>query len=140
MRKRGWKVEVEPRIKRGSTYVKPDLVCYKPGKVVVADPTVVADCSNWENEWQEKRRRYDQQDVKDYAIRRMDEMYGPQEPPTFDVGAITINWRGAWSDKSYKFARTQLKVSNDKLSLWTIDMLVDNWHTWKYVKEWRTDA
>ena len=147
LRKQGWLVAEEPRITKGNSYVKPDVVALRKGETLVLDPTIVADNVDLAAPMKQKESKYSCPEVLTYCKNfarggkipaGVEGHLDPNVPvgPT-KVAGVVLNWRGAVSASAFK-TLMQAGVPPMIVSFAIINMLADNWRAWYYVSVKRT--
>jgi Reverse transcriptase (RNA-dependent DNA polymerase) len=125
---RGWKVQIEPRVKlaKGS-FVKPDIVAAKGDEVVVLDPSIVGAKVSVDRAQLAKKNLYDRAEVKEHSF-DFARSCG-FKPKSFDVAGVIISFRGVWSLISWTLLR-RLGLPVRLLNFWVIRLLNDAYYTW----------
>lgn len=88
-----YNVEREPRVTVGDIVLKPDIVAVSGDRAAVLDAQVITDAMDLDLAFREKVTKYSGEQFLD-AVRAR---YRVRE---VSVSAITINWRGLWSQAS----------------------------------------
>jgi hypothetical protein len=132
---KGWSVQMEPRIPSGRTYLKPDMVFVKGRRVIVVDPTVVADKFDMSMAYTLKHSKYDNSAVDSYCRDLTVQCDGPY---LLTVIPFVVNWRGAVYPKSWRELQTNFKLSRTWLSLAVLKVLCDGWKIWHAITAGRT--
>lgn len=130
-RRKGWTSVKEPEIgdhRRGA--LKPDLIVFKGGEILVLDPSLVADNA-------ELGRRY-RDKIDKYKTDRVDQFCRRLSPGNPRYHGIIISWRGNWARQSWEALR-QVGLSARELHYLTVSILVNGWHAWQYECRLRTD-
>ena len=140
LRRKGWKVQVEPRIPCDGSFVKPDIIAARLDpelgvKAIVVDVTICSDRYGAADEaHHEKVRKYrdaggDMPVVSDWVRSWAREEFGPTFACEPEFSACSLSWRGIFSSDSYKDLRA-LKLSARELTLLSIRTL--EWGAWTH--------
>lgn len=101
----GWTVEIEPRIRKGGTYLKPDIVAVKDNRYLVLDPIVTSTSSEMDIVSGTKSTLYDVPEIHAHARNLLEQVRGTnlqdEEEPEGEIHGITINNRGIFCLPGY---------------------------------------
>ena len=89
--RKGKRVEVEPRVPSGRSFLKPDLVVFDQKSAYVLDPSIVADGFDLEEALRTKRQKYGTEEVEDHCKNLVAGIDGRLE--TFLAEGIILSWR-----------------------------------------------
>ena len=112
----GFICTVEPRIPKGSTFLKPDLVAYRDGghqiDVLLVDPTIVSDQADFPAVLSQKSEKYDVEGVHAWLHENVPEKMKCSDPKPLAVTieGLALSWRGCWAKESIQLL-TNFKVS-----------------------------
>lgn len=125
MRRLGFEVRLEPRIRYGCTFRKPDIAAWKPnvGHAYVVDVTVTGDGWSPDDAHLQKVDYYSQGEIR----RWVSEASGGA---VVHFGSATLNWRGAWSPLSVKFLR-EMGFTKRDYEIMSLHTLVGGWAIWR---------
>jgi len=157
LKRKGWKVWVEPVILRrsrppdtaprtpsrqlgGSGHkgsLKPDIVCHHPktNRVIVIDPTIVSDALSTEQLSSaacQKHDLYNCDQVRDWCAEKLGFKDGEEllRKKEFLVEGVPITWRGLIHWPAYEFLRQQIGMPIDLLSIIAVRTLTGSWSIW----------
>lgn len=123
LEKRGWKTQLEPRIKLDAgSFCKPDLVIVKDNETIVLDPSIVGSSRSFMSAYHEKIALYDKPEVRRHAF-NFARGCG-LSPESFQVFGVIVNYRGAWAPMSWAVLK-MLKIPPRLMIFWTIRVLVE---------------
>ena len=146
---KGWSVHREPQIlpngelaRTGRTLkssLKPDLILAKGNKVLVVDPTIVADNARFVDQNRAKIRLYDVPPVRKFCKSLV---VDPTRDMEFLVEGLAMNWRGivgavGWGNVS-RFL--QLASAQTTMTLLIVRTMVKSWQMWHTSCQKRTDV
>ena len=145
---KGWSVHREPQIlptgelaRTGRTLkssLKPDLIFAKGNRILVVDPTIVADNARFVDQNRAKIRLYDVPPVRRFCKSLVAD---PTKEIEFSVEGLAMNWRGivgavGWRNIS-EFLRLNVKTT---MTLLIVRTMVKSWHMWRTSCQKRTDV
>ena len=115
LQRKGFTVQLEPKIATEGTFVKPDIVAWKKDKGFVIDPIICGDNCDPEDRYNQKVRTYDKEDVRKYMRKYVREealRVSGALIESIEVHGFAINFRGGWSTSTKKlFSRLGLGAS-----------------------------
>ena len=130
--RKGYTCFVEPRIPKGSTFLKPDLVCFRKLKdnsgsweCLLVDPTIVSDSCNFSGPLDAKFDKYAVDEVNEWcadAARRVSGSDLPI-PLTIDIQGVALDWRGCWSSESFQYLTQGVGIPKAYLELISVRIL-----------------
>ena len=125
MRQKGFEVLLEPRIRYGHTFRKPDIVAWHSNAehAFVVDVTVTGDGWEPDDAHLQKVDYYSQGEIKEWVKR-------VSGKATVRFGSATLNWRGAWSPLSVSFLREMGFATRD-YTIMSQRTLVGGWAIWR---------
>ena len=131
LERKGYTCYAEPRIPKGGTYLKPDLVCFRKlpdareVDVLLVDPTIVSDSCDFSDPLNVKFDKYAVGEVNDWCketARRLSEL-NELTPVSIDIRGVALDWRGCWAQESYQFLTQGVKLSKRYLELMSVRCL-----------------
>ena len=128
----GWTFCVEPRIPHGGTCLKPDLIAVRGDRVIIADPSIVADRFPLQVSVAQKKQLYDVPTVRNFAT-EMAFSLGARSP-LLSVEGLIVSWRGDWSAASFRVLK-ELGLTITMIHYLTVRSLVDSWHMWRVLRD-----
>lgn len=131
LRKLQFKVNLEPRIPHGNTFLKPDIVAAKGETVYILDPSIVACSRDLVRAESDKTQKYSISSVLRWAKRK----YGSKE---VIVAGVIVDWRGAWAPRTVDILR-QLGIPKGFVELISFKILKLNRWIYQCVRD-RTDT
>lgn len=130
VRARGWTVHVEPRVPCGRTFLKPDLICVRGSRVVIIDPTIVADNFDMLTAYSDKHQKYSNESVFSYAKELTRGLIDEGETLSVSVVPFVINWRGAVLTNSWVQLQQDFTLPRNWLAIAVIKVLNGSWNCW----------
>ena len=124
----GYTCMVEPRIPKGSTFLKPDLVAFRDVgdqvDVLLVDPTIVSDQADFAEVLRQKTDKYRVEGVLEWIHEIVPKTLKCSEPKPLSVAieGLAISWRGCWSKESLQLLKNY-KVSQRYLELMAVRVL-----------------
>ena len=109
LERNGWTVEIEPKIKKGGTYLRHDIVAVKENRYLVIDPIITSISTDMDIISGTKTNLYDVPEVHAHAQSLRDQVVGmsseDEEEPEGEIEGVTINNRGLFSIHGYRALR-----------------------------------
>lgn len=110
LERKKYKVLLEPRLKYGDTYRKPDILAWSGGVAHILDVAVVSDNIDPGIRCADKSKHYRKRDI----LRDVSKRTGATTPK-IAVEGVVVNWRGAIASRTAKYLRERLELSPKQL-------------------------
>ncbi len=135
-----YRTKTNNRFQTQDGLLKPDIIAWRDDRILVVDPTIVADNANMSGCALNKTLKYGGDRLKEQVIAyvRSKDQRGSNETYTVEVIPAVINWRGIWHPPSYHLLRAA-GLSANSLSYCAIQTLVGGHMIWR-INNQRTDG
>lgn len=114
MTRRGWSVELEPRIATSLGHRKPDVIAVRDGVGVILDTQVVSGQRPLDDAHRAKRSKYGKHEE---LVKKVAGRLGLPSAECVRSTSCTISWRGVWSASSVKEMKELLGLDNSVFGL-----------------------
>ena len=125
LRSKDYVVEVEPHVKHGNSFLKPDIVASKGEKYLVLDPIIAGDRADLSRYQNDKESKYKNDSIYSYVSSRSGLDLADAKQVTH-VSGLVLDWRGCWSSESWNFLR-RLGISSRMLEIISVRVLKRAW-------------
>ena len=122
-----WKVHLEPRIKLGSTFCKPDLVIIRENDIWVVDPTIVSDTATGFDPAESEAAKVGKY-LQPEVLEGVGRLPGAEGKPV-TVNGLAMTWRGGLTSKGWHILKS-LGISKSYVNYMVVGLLNDTWWMW----------
>ena len=140
VKRKGFTVVDEPHIyltkSRRRDFLKPDLVIFNKNRVIVLDPSIVADNAQLTSRYHDKIDKYKVDKVDQFCKGLLGG--SGAENCQVEYHGLILTWRGAWERKSWKALR-DLGISRRELAYITLRSMVNSWRIFHFDYRQRTN-